>query len=256
MASARVANNMTLFWIILLNSAISLISLIGVSTFLIKYLRKSQFSGFVISFSAGVLLSSAFLNMLTEAVDESNGSILIYALFGMVIGFLMERSMLWYHHHHSETHNIKPTASIVLLGDAIHNFIDGLAIAATAVISPQSAIVMTIGIAAHEIPQEFADFMILVHSGMKRKTALFYNFISALTAIFGGIAGYFFINRFHYLLPVALALTGGTFIYIAAADLIPSLHENYHKNKSRNQTFAFLLGIFLIYFLSVIVPKH
>jgi len=237
---------MTLVWIILINLAISLLSFVGVSTFASKNLLKGKLTCIFISFSAGVLLSAAFLNMLSEAIHVGGESILIYTLLGIVFSFFMERSVLWYHHHHDNTHNIKPSGSLVLFGDAIHNFIDGVAIAATVIISPVAGISAAIGIAAHEIPQEFADFMILVHSGYEKKRALFLNFLSALTAVAGGIVGYFFVNRIEGALPIALAITAGIFIYIAAADLIPELHEDHHKQSSMTQTIPFVVGIILI----------
>jgi len=198
-------------------------------------------------------LSAAFLNMLSEAIHVGGEEMLIYTLFGIVFSFFMERSVLWYHHHHDDTHNIKPSGSLVLFGDAIHNFIDGVAIAATVTISPMAGISAAIGIAAHEIPQEFADFMILVHSGYEKKRALLLNFLSALTAVAGGIVGYFFVNRIEGALPIALAMTAGIFIYIAAADLIPELHEDHHKQSSMTQIIPFVVGILLII---VLASKH
>lgn len=241
---------MALFWIILINLIISLLSFVGVSTFASKNLLKGRLTCIFISFSAGVLLSAAFLNMLSEAIHVGGEEILIYTLFGIVFSFFMERSVLWYHHHHDDTHNIKPSGSLVLFGDAIHNFIDGIAIAATVTISPMAGISAAIGIAAHEIPQEFADFMILVHSGYEKKRALFLNFLSALTAVAGGIVGYFFVNRIEGALPIALAMTAGIFIYIAAADLIPELHEDHHKQSSIVQIVPFIVGIFLVIAIS------
>jgi len=241
---------MSLFLIILLNFIISLMSLVGVSTIAVKSIFKKRLTCIFISFSAGVLLASAFLNMLAEALHDSNEEILIYALGGMVFGFLMERSVLWYHHHHENTHNIKPTASLVLFGDSIHNFIDGIAIAATTVVSPIAGISTAIGIVAHEIPQEFADFMILVNAGFGKKKALIYNFFSALFAVVGGIVGFYFLQLFSGLLPISLATTAGIFIYIAAADLIPELHEDYKKNKSLEQVVPFMIGMTLIYLMA------
>lgn len=241
---------MTLVWIIFINLAISLISFVGVTTFVSKKLLSKKLTCVFISFSAGVLLSAAFINMLSEAIHTGGEEVLTYTLFGVVFSFLMERSVLWYHHHHDNTHNIKPTGSLVLFGDGIHNFIDGVAIAATVMISPVAGISAAIGIAAHEIPQEFADFMILVHSGYEKKRALFLNFLSALTAVAGGIVGYFFVNRIEGALPIALAMTAGIFIYIAAADLIPELHEDHHKQSSFTQIVPFILGIFLILAIS------
>lgn len=252
MAFVQIVNNMTLLLIICINFAISLLSLIGLSITAYKQLKKSQLTSIFISFSAGTLIATAFINMISEALHEGGEEIIFYTLVGIIFSFLMERTMVWYHHHHDDTHNIKPTGPLVLFGDAIHNFIDGVAIAATAVVSPIAALSASIGIAAHEIPQEFADFMILIHAGYTRKKALFFNFLSAFTSVVGGIVGYFFLQTIDEALPVALAFSAGTFIYIAAADLIPSLHEKQHSRNAVVQTVSFLTGIILIFFISSI----
>jgi len=241
---------MTLFWVVFLNFLISLISLVGIFTITAKIASQGKLTCIFISFSAGVLLAAAFLNMLSEAIQVGGESVLIYALLGMVLGFMMERTVLWYHHHHDDTHNIQTSANLVLFGDSIHNFIDGVAIAATTVVSPIAGITTAIGIAAHEIPQEFADFMILKNAGYKNKKALIYNFISATFAILGGLVGFYFINQISGLLPLSLAITAGIFIYISAADLIPELHEDSHKNSKAEQLVPFFAGILLIFLIS------
>lgn len=242
---------MTLLTIIFINLGISLISFVGVVTFVHKKLQSDQIMRVMVSFAAGVLLSSAFFNILGEALHEGKvDDVMLSTLLGIVLGFLMERSLLWYHHHHEDTHNIKTSAWLVIFGDAIHNFMDGFVVAATAVVSPGLAITTAFAIAAHEIPQELANFMILVHSGLNRKKAVLYNFFSALTAIVGGIAGYYFIEAFTGALAPALGIAAGIFIYIATADLIPELHEDYKKNQSIYQVLPFFFGITLMYILS------
>lgn len=207
-----------------------------------------------VSFAAGVLLSSAFFNILVEALEDRDAhEVLLYTIIGMVVSFLLERFFLWYHHHHEDTHDIHPSALLIIIGDAIHNFIDGFAIAATFIAAPALGITTTLAIAAHEIPQEIADFSILRHSGLSVKRAIQFNFMTALTAVLGGIIGYYFFNTFHDALPLALGFTAGIFIYVASADLIPSLHEKYSNHKSFIPVISFILGITLIYILSTLI---
>lgn len=214
--------------------------------------------GIFVSFAAGTLLSSAFINILQEALVEGDVySVLLMTLSGMILSFFLERFFVWHHHHHDDMHNIHPSAILVIVGDAIHNFIDGLAIAATFLASPAIGVATTFAIAAHEIPQEIADFSVLRHSGLGTKKALIYNFYSALTAVFGGIIGYYLVNQFNYMLPLALGFTAGIFIYVASADLIPSLHEDYREGGVLRQVIPFLIGVILIILLSLLfVESH
>ena len=237
--------------IIAANIFISLISLIGAFLLLSKKFLVKKVTHIFVSFAAGVLLASAFLNLLHEALENSEPqSILLTVLIGMVFSFFMERFFLWYHHHHEDTHNIHPSAILVIIGDGIHNFIDGFAIAATFIINPALGLTTTFAVAAHEIPQEIADLSILTHAGLDKKRALLLNFLSALTAILGGIVGFYFIQSFSDSLPFALAFTAGIFIYVASSDLIPDLHEDIGTQNIPHQVLPFIIGTLLIFALS------
>ena len=237
--------------ITLANIFISIISLAGVFLLLSKKLQVKKVTHIFVSFAAGVLLASAFLNLLQEALEKSDPKyILLTVLIGMVFSFFMERFFLWYHHHHEDTHNIHPSAILVIIGDGIHNFIDGFAIAATFITNPALGLTTTFAVAAHEIPQEIADFSILTHAGLDKKKALFLNFLSALTAILGGIVGFYFIQSFANTLPFALAFTAGIFIYVASSDLIPDLHEDIGAQNIPHQVLPFIIGTLLIFALS------
>lgn len=246
------------FSIILSNTIISLISLLGLITIFSKKFQSKSMIEISVSFAAGVLLSSAFFNILVEALEERDPhEVLFFTIIGMVLSFLLERFFLWFHHHHEDTHDIHPSAFLVIIGDGIHNFIDGFAIAATFIASPALGLTTTLAIAAHEIPQEIADYSILRHSGLSAKRAIQFNFISALTSVAGGIVGFYFFNIFQDTLPLALGFTAGIFIYVASADLIPSLHEKYSHHKSLIPVISFILGIALIYFTSTyLVHSH
>src|SRR3989344_4021698 len=169
--------------ILLTSLIVSLISFSGALLLLFKKVLSEKSAKYLVSFAAGVMLYAAFLDLLPEALEGSrNGNIFLPLLAGVVVFFFMERYLLWFHHHDS-THNIAPSASLILLGDGFHNFFDGIAIAAAFLTNPALGVTTAIAIAAHEIPQEIADLGILIHGGMERSKALFYNFISALTAL-------------------------------------------------------------------------
>ena len=257
MGTAEVATNMSvLIYTIIASFITSLASLIGIVFLLGKSSSYEANSKSMVSFAAGVLIATAFIKILSESLHQGEiDSVLFITLIGIIFSFFMERFVLWYHHHHNDMHNIKPSAYLVIIGDMIHNFIDGIAIAATFSVSISLGIVATIAIISHELPQEIADFMILVRSGFTRQKALMYNFLSALTAVLGGITGIFLVNTYLNVLPSALALTAGIFIYIAAADLIPELHENHDKSKPLNQAVPFILGIALIMFITQFMPE-
>lgn len=240
-----------LYSIIIATFVTSIVSLIGI-LFLNKTLR-GKLSHYFITFAAGVMLTAAFTDLLPEAQKATKEfNVFIPALFGIIVFFFVERFILWFHHHEHED-SIKPSAILILLGDGLHNFFDGLAIAATFMTNPGLGITTTFAIIAHEIPHEIADFSILVYGGMSNTKALFFNFLSALTAILGGILGFYFLNVIQKINPIAIAFTAGTFIYIACSDLIPESHKDFRKQKKWAQSFAFILGIITIYLFEIIL---
>ena len=203
---------------------------------------------YLVSFAAGVMLAAALLDLLPHAIEEADAhEMLMLTLLGIVASFLFERFILW-HHHHEDKHHIKPSAFLVLIGDAVHNFVDGVVIAAAFLVSPALGVSTTIAIAAHELPQELADFSVLLYAGFSRQKALLFNFLSATTAIMGTLLGYFFLGEHEQFLPPTLAFTAGMFIYIACADLIPELHREHHEHResSIKQVLPFILGIIIM----------
>ncbi|MBP9798339.1 ZIP family metal transporter [Candidatus Woesebacteria bacterium] len=247
----------TLLSIITANILISCISLIGLSILSVKTFASKKLSTFFVSFAAGVLLATSILNILPESLEHlPTQTALSWFMYGIIAAFLLERSLLWYHHHHEDTHDINPTSLLVLVGDAIHNLIDGLSIAAAFIVSPALGIATTIAIAAHEIPQEIADYSILRHCGMGNRRAILWNFVSALTAVIGGIIGFYIFRESFELLHYALAVTAGIFLYVSAADLIPELHHSHTSHSWLPQTVLFLAGVVLIILLSGLGPAH
>jgi zinc and cadmium transporter len=245
----------TLLWIIFATFIVSLLSLIGVITLSLsdKLLKKILLA--LVGLAAGTLIGGAFLHLIPESLHElentvEHDTIFIYVLVGFVIFFILEK-MLW-RHCHEKTCKIHTFAYINLFGDGIHNFIDGLIIAAGFLASVEIGLATTIAVAVHEIPQEIGDFGVLVHGGFQKKKALLFNLITALTALVGGVIGYYLIPHMgefqNYILPIA----AGGFIYIAAADLVPELHKERRTSRTVLAFSTFILGIFLMWFAKFI----
>lgn len=226
----------------------SLISLAGGVFLFWKRLWTEDASTHLVSFAAGVMLAAAFFDLLPEAQEAGETDIFLPVFLGIVIFFFLERFVLWFHHHDS-THGSKPAPILILLGDAVHNFIDGVGIAAAFLVSPSLGVITTLAIAAHEVPQEIADFSVLVHGGFSRAKALLFNLISGVTALIGAVTGYYFLANLEGWLPALLAFTAGMFIYIACSDLIPELHKDFQKQKSWIQSIPFIVGIVILWSL-------
>jgi zinc and cadmium transporter len=231
-------------------SATIVVSLISLSGIVLIFWRENlveQSLGLFISTASGVLLTTVFMDLMPEALNKSHDveGVSAVIFLGVVIMFLLERSMIWFHHH-DDLHGIKPSVYMILIGDSIHNFIDGLAIAAAFLISPALGFGTTVAVAAHEIPHEISDFILLISGGLRFRHALFYNFLSALTAVAGGIIGYYMLSSIDVLVPYLLAFTSGTFIYIACSDLIPEMHQHFIRKKQWRHTGFFLGGILLM----------
>ncbi len=212
---------------------------------------------YLVSFSAGALLGDAFIHLLPEITEKTslNLNTSIYILSGIIIFFILEKFINWQHCHAplNQKNHIHPFAYLNLLGDAVHNFIDGLIITSSYLISFPAGIATTLAVILHEIPQEIGDFAVLIHGGFTKSKALLLNFLTALTALVGALmAGY--INSITqnielFLVPLAI----GGFIYIAGSDLIPELHKHSDKlSESILQLIAFMIGIVLMALLLVI----
>ncbi len=239
---------MTLLLILLASLLVSAVSFVG-GIFLVNHrlFSNSTFTSSLVSFAAGIMLSAALLDLLPEALEASGGeeAVFVPVLVGIVAFFFLERFVVWFHHHHA-SHGHAPTSVLILLGDAVHNFIDGVAIAAAFLVNPALGMTTTLAIAAHEIPQEIADFSVLISGGMKKKKALLYNFISGLTAVIGAVSAYFFFETIEGLSWILLSFTAGMFLYIACSDLIPELHKELSEKRKWMQTLPFLGGILLL----------
>ncbi len=232
---------------------ISAFSLVGVFSFAIgdKILKKITI--FLVAFSTGALLGGAFFHLLPEAITGGDDlKPFIYLLFGIIIFYLMERLLKWHHCHEEEDCEIHTFTYMSLFGDGVHNFIDGLVIVSAFHISRELGFATTIAIAAHEIPQEFGDFGVLIHGGFSRIKALMWNLLSALTAVVGAIVGYLMISNIENFSLVLLPFAAGGFIYISMSDLIPELHKENNLIKSLINFLIFVLGLGFMYLVKII----
>ena len=225
---------------------ISLLSLIGAITVSINIKKLKKFLIYMVSFSTGAMFGDAFIHLLPEVVEEFGFglNISLYIISGILFAFLIEKVIHWRHCHHPTTkEHVHPFAFMNIVGDCVHNFIDGLIIGASYLASIPAGIATTVAVALHEIPQEIGDFGILLHGGFSRGKALMINFVTALTAVLGAVAailiGKSIENATVFLLPFA----AGTFIYIAGSDLIPEMHKEVQIKHSILQVLTFLAGI-------------
>ncbi|MEK6909187.1 MAG: ZIP family metal transporter [Nanoarchaeota archaeon] len=225
---------------------VSVISLIGVLTLSIKIKRLHKILLYLVSFAAGALLGDVFLHLIPELIEENNFTLTtsLFTLGGILLFFIIEKIVHWQHCHIPQNGgHSHPFAITNLVGDGVHNFIDGLIIGASYLASIPVGIATTIAVIFHEIPQEIGDFGVLLHAGFSKKKALLFNFFSAIAAIIGGLvavlASGIAPSIANYLIPIAI----GGFIYIAGSDLIPELHKNFETKKSIIQIIAFIAGI-------------
>lgn len=224
----------------------SFVSLIGRLFVFWSEERVKKLSHHFIGFAVGALLGVVFLDLLPEALEfSSSETVFLWALVGFLAFFLLERFLFWYHCHDGVC-PVHAAGYLVLIGDAIHNFIDGVIIAVAFLADFKLGILTSFAVIFHELPQEISDFVVLLQSGFGRAKALLYNFLIALTTILGAIFAYLIKGSIESFLGIALGLVAGNFLYIAAADLIPELHHP-ETGKPAAPYMQFLLMIFGIF---------
>lgn len=239
----------TLFYIIFGTIFVSLLSLIGIFTLLIRDRLLNKILIYLVSLSIGALLGGAFIHLIPEALSKLNYNLVFfYVIFGFIIFFIIEKIVHWRHCHEKEC-KVHTFAYMNLLGDGIHNFIDGMIIAASFIANPSLGAASLLAIAIHEIPQEISDFGVLVYAGLSKKKAILFNFLTALTAVIGGVFGYFLFSHIDISLGFLLSFAAGSFIYIAASDLIPEIREEKSLIKSILHILVIVLGIIFMYLL-------
>ena len=247
-----------LFYIIVSTFLISLIAFIGAVILFLKEELLNKILLILVSFAAGALIGSAFLHLIPEAIEEvgieeeSLLRVFLYLLFGFCAFFILENFIKWHHHHVKDHPEVKSFSYLILISDGVHNFIDGLIIAGSFIISVPLGIVTALAVALHEIPQEIGDFGILIYSGFEKVKALFLNFLSAITIIFGGIFGFLLSEKMGDSMIFLLPFAAGSFIYIACSDLIPEIKHKVSPQKSLIHFFVFLLGIGIMLLIKLI----
>jgi zinc and cadmium transporter len=240
---------MTLLFALLSALLVSLISLIGILTLILKDKHLNKIIFFFVSFSAGSLLGGAFFHLIPESLEKSSSSFVFQSvIIGFIVFFILEKILHWHHcqNNHCQEHK-KVLGFQNLFGDALHNFIDGLIIVSAFAVDFNLGLITTLSVIVHEIPQEISDFGVLIYSGFSKAKALLYNLFSALFSILGVLIGYFLINSLDQIANFLIPIAAGGFIYIAASDLIPEL------NKERNWIKSILSLIFFI--LALITMK-
>ncbi len=245
---------MTLLYIFTATFFVSFSSLAGIFLLFLnrKILDKLLF--ILVSLATGALIGGAFLHLIPHSLEHLSPMTASWLfIMGFVSFFLLERILRWRHCHEWEC-EIHPVTYLSLIGDSLHNFIDGVVIAASFLVNFNFGVITTFVVMAHELPQEISDYAILVYGGMERLKALLLNFVSCGTAILGGILGYLFFkgtDYINYIMPFA----AGNFFYISASDLIPELHKEADIRKSTHSFIFFITGIFLMYGLKIIFKR-
>lgn len=236
---------MTLAWIIGFSMLGSVGALALAGTYLLFPERIRQtLIPCLISYATGTLLGAAFLGLLHHALDLAPAvSVLSTALAGILAFFLLEKIVIWRHCHDAECETHANAGPLLLVGDALHNFIDGFAIAAAFIVSIPIGVTTALAVFAHELPQEVGDFAILLESGYTRRRALWYNLLSGLSTLPGALLAYYSLTEAQSFTPYVMALSAASFIYIAIADLIPSLHQRSELKQSIRQLILILFGI-------------
>lgn len=220
-----------------------LFSLIGGVLLLSRKNVAEKLATYATPFAAGALLSAVFLDILKDGLEEANSdTVLISALIGILVFFYAERFLHWFHHHHQHADKGRdPTRSLIIVGDTIHNALDGVAIASAFLISVPTGIVTTIAVATHEIPQEIGDFGLLLNKGMSRLNVLIVNIVSALATTLFAVLTFALGSQERLPLGLLLGISAGFLLYIAMSDLIPELHEN-----SKSKRFLSLQPLLLV----------
>ena len=242
---------MTFLLIISATLLVGFISLVGICISLAK-VNMEKVTFYSLSLASGTMLGTAFLHLLPESLVANPSNALKLGCFGIVVFFILEKFLIWRHCHLHQHHEdfARPTAAkMILVGDSIHNFIDGIIIASSFMAGRDVGLTVTAAIILHEIPQEMSDFGVLIHGGYSVRNALLLNLISGGFALLGATLSFFFLSSVPMLQSYLLPLAAGGFLYIALADLIPQLHGNNTFRQTLEQILLLVLGIILVVIL-------
>jgi len=214
----------------------------------------------LISFATGTLLTAALFGLIPEAIESAEGeahNVMPYVLGGILFFFFLEKIIIWRNCADKECDVHAAAGPIILIGDAFHNFIDGIVIAASFLTNFTVGIAVGFAIIAHEVPQETGDFGILLHGGFSKKKAFILNTLSSITTIPAALISYFILGEISFIVPYALAISAASFLYIALSDLTPELHQKWGFKHSVQQLILILLGVtVMILTMSVMGHNH
>jgi len=249
---------MTLTWIVLAGIAGGLLSVCAASFALVL---RASWVPMLVSFAIGTLLGAAFLEVVPQAFEAGNAHRAAAAILGGILGFfLLEKLLLWRHSHDhgegdapSHHHEHERAGMLIVVGDTVHNFVDGVLIAAAFLQSPQLGLVTAIAIVAHEIPQEVGDFLVLLHAGYSKSKAFVLNVLSSLGSVAGGVLGYFALEGYAGWEPTLLGIVAASMIYVAVADLIPGLHRRPELRATAQQALLIGAGVGVIALVGALV---
>lgn len=233
---------------------VSLLSLLGAVFIVFQRKLVDSLTTYLLAFSSGILLGTAFYDLIPEGFRDIQSVVYSWVIVGIVFFFVLEKFIHWHSHvegPESATPSKKHVAYLTLFGDGIHNFLDGAVIGVTFLTSVPLGIATSIAVVAHEIPHELGDFFLLLYGGFNYKKALWYNFLSGLTAILGTIMIFVFSANVLRFAPYLIGFAAGNFLYIAASDLIPELHEKKHARTSFIQTLCLIIGVIVMQVISV-----
>jgi len=232
---------------------VSLISLIGVVFFWENQKFVTKIVPWLVAFSAGTLLAAAWFDLIPESLAGLGENTFIWVVAGILLFLLFEQVLHWHHEHRHDCAECgsgpKAVGYSVLLGDGLHNFLDGVLIASAFMASFPVGIATTMAVMFHEIPQELGDFGVLLHSGFSRTKALYFNFISALASVAGGLVAYFALSSVQNSIPYVVAIGAGGFLYIALTDLFAELKGGKNIMLRLGQMLVLICGMLLIYYL-------
>lgn len=241
-----------LLWILASSVILAVISLAGGLALLISRSKFKDIISHLVSLSAGALLGGALVHLIPESIDElgNNLTTSLLVVGGLVFFYILEQFIHWHHCHREVEDHVHPVSYLLLVADSVHNFIDGLAVASSFVISPDLGLATLIAVSTHELPQELGDFGVMIHSGWSVRKALWINLLSSLTFLVGALVAYFVSTSINisYLLPIA----AGGFIYIAAVDLLPQVNKECEQKTKLSYFTWFVMGIGLLVLLKII----
>lgn len=248
----------TFFWVIVSTLVGSVLSAAAAGTYLLLPDKiRDKGVTYLISFAIGMLLGAGFLHLLPEAIalrsDDIRG-LMATVLLAIMVFFLLEKGLIWRHHHHREHGDAEvcveaPAGALIMVGDSVHNFLDGVLIAAAYLADFHLGVVTSLAIVAHEIPQELGDFAILLHSGYSRRRAFLFNLMTSLTMIAGATLAWFSLAAVSSLVPYLIAFTAASFVYIAVSDLMPALNRQISLTDTVIQIALISVGLALNFYV-------